>query len=226
MDKPKVTAVLLNWRRPDNIPVIVDRLAHLPFVVQVVVWDNSNSTSECWPAYVVRSPDGRNWGVYARFVVASATATEWIITQDDDCQVNNWPEIYEAALAHPDVITSNTHMNEDDRYGGTIPVRSPKPPKRTIGWDVYIGWGSMFRKALIGDIFERYIARWGEDDCLRRDADRIFCVAQGTKPHTLQARTENLPGIDGPMAIHKDGRADLTQLARRRAAEMVTESRR
>jgi len=223
---PKVTAVLLNWRRPDNVPVILERLAEQPFVDTVVIWDNARSAWQdnigWWrqePYTFVITAD-RNDGPWGRFLAIglSMSDNEWIITQDDDCQVNNWPELYREALAHPDAITANMHRNEDDTHDGLIYVDGKC-------WDVWLGWGSMFRRDLIGDIFKRYVAKWGEDECLLRDADRVFAVAQGKRHHAIQARTENLPGIDGPMAIHKDGRKHLTRLARRRGVELAAEGR-
>jgi len=221
---PKVTAVLLNWRRPDNIPLILERLAEQPFVDEIVLWNNDDSICEhkdhsdwFWATGDVRLRllfRFANLGTWARFLACREASCDWIITQDDDCLCDNWPELYREALAHPDAITANMHRNEDDTHDGLIYVDGKC-------WDVWLGWGSMFRRELIGDIFERYVAKWGEDECLLRDADRVFAVALGRRHHAIQARTENLPGIDGPMAIHKDGRKHLTWLARRRGVQLA-----
>jgi len=224
MSDPLVTAVLLNWRRPDNIRPIVESLHDQPFVDDVVIWDNAEWDDERERSWlmprttVVRT--GRNIGCLGRFVAAGYHAFhEWVITQDDDVLIHNWGEIYKQALAHTDVITGNMHLNEDASHGGLIYVDG-------TCWDIWLGYGSMFRRDLIGDLFGRYASRWGEDDVLRRDADRVFATSLGRRHHAIQAHMTNLPGIDGPMAIHKDGRTYMTKLARERAVELFKEGQR
>jgi len=221
----KATAVLVNWRRPENIPQIIERLAEQPFVGEIRIWDNADEDYKSlvgeWMSlgmgkrvFVSRLSDRRNILLLGRFRAIAAAEHEWIVTQDDDVLVNNWPELW--AERRDDRIVGNMFRDEDDSFNGLI--RVPKCPAAS---DIWLGYGSVFRRALIGDTFDRYKARWGEDDVLHRDADRIFAVSLGVHHHAIQADVTKLPGIDGPMAIHKDGREKLTRLARKRAAEMI-----
>ena len=223
------TAVLVNWKRPENIAGIVARLAEQPFVGEVKIWDNDDEEYKTlvgeWlslgmgkPVSVSRLSDRKNVSVFGRFRAAWTAHYEWIVTQDDDVQVENMPELW--AERQDDRITANMFRDEDDSFDGLIRV----PGLRTAS-DIWLGYGSVFRRALIGDVFDRYRAKWGEDDVLLRDADRVFAVALNCKHHAIQAKVTKLPGIDGPMAIHKDGRDEYTKIARQRAVELVATNR-
>ncbi len=206
----KATAVVVNWRRPRNIPRIVESLLAQPFVAEVIVWDNSGDLPHPRPqdnrVRVIPSKNVKLWG---RFLAIKEAKHPWIVTQDDDYIVHNWAELWETARANPGVITGNMHLNE--RGGGLIPCGD--------GWDIMLGWGSVFRKELPERPLRRYLDRYGVDDVLRRDADRYFAVALGRRHVALQARVESLPGVSGSMALHLEPRQNRrTKEARERGA--------
>ena len=227
----RASFVVVSWARPNNIAPILRRATEQSFVAEAVVWDNSADTpnwrvsewlgcgrGDC-PVRVMGV--GRNLLLMGRFEAVRAAACDWIATQDDDVLVENWPELWREASGRPGQVTANMFRDEDDALGGRIRVRTKGGPKVECE-DVWLGYGSVFHRRLVGDVFDRYRARWGEDDVLLRDADRVFCVALGRSHHAVQARVVKLPGIDGPESLHKqpDGAAK-TRLARRRAVELA-----
>jgi len=40
----KVTAVMLNWRRPGNVAMIASELQKYPFIDELIIWNNNNDT--------------------------------------------------------------------------------------------------------------------------------------------------------------------------------------
>lgn len=77
-----LTAVILNWRRPDNVRRIVasyDRSV----VSNVLVWDNANTREE-FGCPTVRSDD---LGLYTRFALGLLAPTEGVLIQDDDIEL-------------------------------------------------------------------------------------------------------------------------------------------
>jgi hypothetical protein len=79
----KLSAVLLNWRRPANAAQIVTRLAAHPAVGEVIVWDNGPDEPFAHPAARVVRP-GWNCGVDARFTACTLARGEAVLIQDDD----------------------------------------------------------------------------------------------------------------------------------------------
>ncbi len=214
--KPKATAVLLNWQRPKNMPKIIESLQAQPFIDDIVVWDNSLSLDVAylpvtpWEGTIVVS-SSENVCCYGRYAATMLAKHDWIVTQDDDYLVNNWPELWELAQEQPDVITANMHLNEKD--GGIIPYGS--------GWDIMVGWGSVFRREHCR-LLDAYRAMYGIDEILMREADRIFAVLFGREHQAVQQQVTGLPGVDGPMSMHKiEGHKIKTRVARERAALLL-----
>lgn len=210
------TAVLLSFERLQNMRQIVDSLLGLEFLRDVVVWNNNPGEDLQWLA-------GRRVRVYTaeanlctwgRFVAAKyCTDSEWIITQDDDYLIGNWPDIWEAR--DPDRIVAaldKTHRNvhEKQAHWGRC-------------HEVLLGWGSVFRRDLIDVAMNPYIARHGVDEILHRKADRIFSIMLGRQHTIVEADETRLFGAAGDMALYRRGDHQyLTRLARSRALEMMT----
>jgi hypothetical protein len=208
--------VLLNWKRPENIPRIIESLGSQPFVDDCVIWDNSGDLPAVWtPAppwsetLVVRSSE--NVCCYGRYVATMLARHDWIVTQDDDYLVNNWPELWEKALEQPDVITANMHLNE--RHGDVVSYGQ--------GWDIMVGWGGVFHREHCR-LLDAYRAMYGIDEILLREADRIFAVLFGREHQAVQQQVTALPGAAGPESMHYvEGHKVKTRVARERAALLL-----
>ncbi len=211
-----VTAVLLNWKRPGNLPGIVESLRALPQVRDIWIWDNSGDNSLDIPG-VQFAASGNNIYTYGRFLLAILYAeTDWIITQDDDWQCDNWPEILADAEMHQDQITvamDAGHIKYQETHRSW--------PEYNI-WEVLLGWGSAFRRDLVAPTFKPYISRYGEDELLCRKADRLFTLLLRRRHNVMLSKGENLAGAMGPDALYRQkDHYDLNQEAARRAIDIA-----
>lgn len=93
--------------------------------------------------------------VYERYLLAKRAKNSTIYVQDDDCMVN-----YQSLFKHYNNRITNTitlpFKDKYDKMGCTL-----------------VGWGAFFPSYMI-NAFDRYIAKYGEDHHLLREADRIF----------------------------------------------------
>lgn len=193
----EVTAVLLNWKRPDNLrDVIIPSLLEHDFIREIRICDNAGDfrcdlprTFICMPKY-----PHANLGPYGRYVTARKCSTDLIFTQDDDFRVDNVEAIYHEALARPDDITlcmdkghvayGKKHYQFGDAEMGLV------------------GWGAMFRKKHL-EVFRNYTERYGWDDLLLSKADRIFTMLQNRKHNILLAKGKMLPGSTGHESMYR-----------------------
>ncbi len=93
--------------------------------------------------------------VYQRYLLAKQAKNDVIYVQDDDCLVN-----YQSLYKKYDGNLTNTitegFKNFYDPLGCTL-----------------VGWGCFFPRSFT-DVFYKYIRKYGEDEHLLREADRIF----------------------------------------------------
>ena len=185
---PSATAVLLNWRRPWNIPPIVESLRCHDFIEQVIVWDNSGQLPDVEGALVQRSPSNRK--TYGRFLAAKLAAFPLIYTQDDDVIVENVPELYALSQKYPDAIVAG--LNEPH-----FRIEAGRKP-----W-LQLGWGSFFARDSCQPHFERWIDEYGHDELLESKADRIYSVLHNNHVPVI-GEFERLKNPDGQVS-DRDG---------------------
>lgn len=185
-----VSAVLLNWKRPWNIPLIVERLRTVPEINNIAIWDNSGSCPAIDDDRVYRfdihDRDGvkRNCVTYGRFILGDR-CTDWIYTQDDDILVNNIPEILAHSESNPNHITAALTSGHYNHEAGKAS-------------HVQLGWGSLFRRDWIKPAFQPWLDTYGENNLLYRKADRIFAMMIGKERHNpIHADVERLKDPDG-----------------------------
>ena len=134
-----VTAVLLKYKRPDELVAICDHLEQYDFIDEILIRDNTEDNLMC----------------YGRYLTAKEAKNDTIYVQDDDC-----------------IIDVETLYR---RYDGTKLVNGMKDThiRAYSGKDSIVGWGTFFDKSWI-KVLDKYINKYGEDDVLVREADRIF----------------------------------------------------
>lgn len=93
--------------------------------------------------------------VYHRYLAAKKAKNDIIYVQDSDCMVN-----YQVLYGKYDGRLTNTM---------TLPFQKAYEP---LGCTL-VGWGCYFPKTML-NVFDKYIAKYGVDDHLLREADRIF----------------------------------------------------
>lgn len=207
--------VLLHWKRTDNVRLIVDRVVRLPFVGEVIVWDNAGGfeLKQLSAGYekikVVHSKDGNKvtWG---RFLAAKMATYRIIATQDDDYLVLNWESLWKRFLTHRARIT---HSLDKGHYLNEAGRRD----------FAQLGWGSLWLRDWVS-VFDPWLAKYGEDEMLRRKADRVFGALFGGRDRfdPVEADVQELHGARGPEALYKlKDHGRLTKEAVLRARELV-----
>jgi len=158
---------------PQYPKLIMDRLTCCNFFDEILI--NTESPS-----------------VYQRYLLAREAKNEIIYVQDDDCMVN-YQKLFEN-------IIFEIYRNHAFRITNTmtLPFQKQYEP---LGCTL-VGWGCYFPKSML-DILDKYIAKYGEDEHLLREADRIFSYLN--KPfNTIIQPHEDLPQDDDRMSSPKN----------------------
>jgi hypothetical protein len=115
--------------------------------------------------------------VYNRYLLAAQAKNDIIYVQDDDTMVN-----YQVLFSKYNGRITNTM---------TLPFQRQYEP---LGCTL-VGWGCYFPKSMLS-VFKTYIDKYGEDEHLLREADRIFTYLN--KPfNTIIQPHEDLPSTLG-----------------------------
>ncbi|THD72496.1 MAG: hypothetical protein E7813_03790, partial [Bradyrhizobium sp.] len=82
-----MSAILLSWRRPENIARIVAELRTWKRIGEIMVWNNNPDQNLTLPgATIINS--GRNFGCLARYGLVALADNDTIWFQDDDLLVS------------------------------------------------------------------------------------------------------------------------------------------
>lgn len=118
--------------------------------------------------------------IYRRYQLSKQAKNSTIFVQDDDCLVN-----YQVLFSK---------YNEQITNALTLPF---KQKYDEMGCTL-VGWGCYFPQSMI-NVFDKYIAKYGEDAHLLREADRIFTYLN--KPYnTIIMPHEDLPQKEDRMS--------------------------
>jgi hypothetical protein len=103
------TAILMGWQRLDNLPKITSYLQAKPWIKEIIVWNNGRAALPALPAKArVVVPQG-NLRDYSKYQACASAKTEFCFYQDDDFTTAKYvDQLWDAAQAHPRVITSST----------------------------------------------------------------------------------------------------------------------
>lgn len=185
-----VSAVLVTRGDVDLTPIL-DSI-HAAGVREIVIWDNSKR---------------RDFKVYGRYRGAfEAHRVEEprhpvIYTQDDDCLVD-----VAAVLAayQPGRVVCNMPLAKRSEYAAIAPRIA------------LVGWGACFDENLIHAL-GRYTRRFGADELLLRECDRVFTALNPTT--LIDVPVRHLPhAFVGRMGNETRHLGDLAEIQRRIAA--------
>ena len=214
-----VTVVLLNWQRPENLPVVLDGLEMQTERPRIWLWDNSPDGA---PNAVVRRCDmvvrsSRNLGCFARWWLASQASTAYVCSIDDDLRLTDERVLEDAVKAsrekRPDGIVGMFGWDGIDRTdtgGSRAPARSDidygqgrhiNGAAEDTPVDIIKGRFMLFRRELLGRIPLRppasVLQGMGENgDELFRRCDDIYLNLMIAHAST-QGRTGLVPGVLG-----------------------------
>ena len=112
MGKAEITVIVLNYRRPENIGLIIDRLRKQSAAPRIWVVDNADEAGNLLPVSV--GIDGhatlrRNFGCFARWWFATQVETPFVAVHDDDL-----------VLADDEVLADAMRIQRDHAQNGIV----------------------------------------------------------------------------------------------------------
>lgn len=88
----QMTAVVLNWRRDDNVRKIANYLIKYPFITEVIIWNNSSQEFNLGfkneNIKVINSKE--NLRDKAKYLAAAEAKNDYVFYQDDDWNVQHY----------------------------------------------------------------------------------------------------------------------------------------
>jgi GT2 family glycosyltransferase len=85
--RPLITILLLNYRRPQNIPLILNSIESQTLKARVFLWNSGDSDVNS-PRIDLYRQSGANVGCMARWTLAQEATTPYVMTLDDDVCLN------------------------------------------------------------------------------------------------------------------------------------------
>jgi len=205
-----VSACLLSWKRPENLPIVVQALRRVECIDEILVWNNNPDVRLEFPepnTRVIQS--GENLSCYGRFACAAQARNPVIYVQDDDAINHDIPGLYDQFRRDPTRIAhalAPTHWAQRDRraYGEARAA--------------LLGWGALFRKEWLS-VLEELPPTMRQDPLFRREADVFFSMLLERKHNAVPGQIAHLDGHSTPgIALWCDsGYKHLTSLAIRKA---------
>lgn len=240
----KATGVVISWKRPQNIAKIVQRFVEQKWITDVVVWNNSgmpisrdfgtyrwtefNDTKHGVAGDVGTLRDWRdanktvrvvtsrsNVKILGRFAATQFAEQDVIATCDDDYIVHNWEEI--------------ARRFEDNSFQQLVACAVPGHAKaHTNGrwkWGsaelALLGWGSMWDRRWWPPIRDRYIAKYGHDECYYGKADRLFSIGLNQKHDVFAANVTAMGANDSTAIYRQSGHVTRMDEAHERAVALL-----
>lgn len=77
-----ITVTLLNWKRPENLPILLDSLFSQTIKPRVILWNNEQPFHDDRLDLIINS--SKNLKCWPRWLMASMTDTEYVCSLDDD----------------------------------------------------------------------------------------------------------------------------------------------
>jgi hypothetical protein len=82
------TALLLNWKRQDRIPLTIQSIRKQDAGVKIWLWNNNPADTKSYDVdYQFNSPE--NFKCWPRWLLGSMVTTDYIFTLDDDLTITN-----------------------------------------------------------------------------------------------------------------------------------------
>ncbi|MHC4430364.1 MAG: hypothetical protein ACYS14_08165 [Planctomycetota bacterium] len=160
-----ISAVLLSWRRPENLPQIVRELRKNPLIKEVLIWNNNPQIAlESDEAIIINS--AQNFLCVARYCLVPLTKHPLIWFQDDDLLIS---------AEQLDAIVSAYSMGTSRIYGcrGRNLIQGRYDPAIVYGeCDIILGQSMLFHKKLFYEVAPTFHAM----DSIERGDDIAFSL--------------------------------------------------
>jgi len=200
-DQNGISVVLLSWKRPKNIDVIVAELRRVEAVREIIVWNNN-------PAIQMSLPDCKvinssfNFMPYARYCAATLTSCNALLFQDDDMMFHKdgIERAYAELMKDPGRIYGSEGRNLQNGKYMFDPVYGE--------CDIVLGQFMLFTRTLLCSVLGNLVGLAP----FERGDDIAFSMLSGRKPMALNLPYDNL-GKSDDVALHKQsGHGNKRQL--------------
>ncbi len=187
----KFTAILLSWKRPHNLPLLIGELQRIPEVREIILWNNDPEREISIPGVtVVNAP--RNFRCLARYCMVPLAQHDNIWFQDDDLLVS--PDQFRAVLAE--------YARDPGRIYGCC-GRNLRDGKYVFAdvWgevDVVLGQTMMFQRQRLADAF----AALGTLPPPTVEDDIVFSLLAARKPYAVNVGPLRDLGMSDANALH------------------------
>lgn len=187
------SAVLLSWKRPQNLPVVIESLRAIRHIAEIVVWNNNPEHK-----LVIDEPDvlvinaPKNYKCFARYCVAPLASHNDLWFQDDDVCLA--PEQFNLLLRH---YLSNPARIYGCR-GRAIENGRYVAAERYGDVDIIIGQTLMFHRSLLAGLFGAV----GKLPPIEED-DIAFSLSLGRKHRAVHVGKLRDLGMSDAAALHK-----------------------
>jgi GT2 family glycosyltransferase len=205
-----VSACLVSWKRPQNLPIIVQALRRVECIDEILIWNNNPEVKlelSDRNTRVIQSAD--NLSCYGRFACVAQARNPVVYVQDDDALNHDIPGLYDQFLRDPTRIShvlAPTHWGQRNRrvYGEAQAA--------------LVGWGAFFRKEWLS-VLDELPQPIRQDPLFQREADAFFSLLLQRKHNAVPGQIAHLDGHSTPgIALWCDpGYKSLTSLAIRQA---------
>lgn len=217
----KASCVVLTHQRHGNLEKIIDSLLATPEITEVCVWNNDCQRNDellttlvgkyrSDPVHLSVDADKRNLYTWGRWKAAKAAQCGIVCTQDDDVLVS--PEKWKALFDkfESDNCRRMACYLDESHYKHGIERRKYMHSylhggagQRRVVWEALVGWGAVFQRDWVTDVFAEYFALQPADDLSYRKADRVFGVMLEQEHSVLKCDVEHLDGANSEDAVYR-----------------------
>lgn len=203
-EEPVATALLLNWRRPENLAEVIASIRRQSVSVSIWLWDNSGTVeSDCGADVVVRS--SKNFRCWPRWLMGALGGDEvgrYVFSLDDDLKMRNrgliercvryLENLEDGEVSSTIVGKSGVVLQPGEAEGKSLPYtrghHQDADPDRDIEVDVLKGQFLFFNRQLLEGV---PLNRADEDD-IRLSSFAKRCII----PSFMAGAFQELPNHD------------------------------
>lgn len=201
----RVTALLLNWKRPANFPLVIESIRKQSIPVSIWIWDNSGtlgSGEDFGADVVIRS--SKNLLFWPRWMMAALSQTDYVFSLDDDLRLTD-PELIQNCVSYMEttehevdslmlgrtgvVLDSEKGYTQSTHVSAAAEQPSSAPPAPELEVNILKGQFLFMSR----EFLEAVPMKPEDDDDIRMSAAAKRCII----PPFMYGAFENLPDHDG-----------------------------
>lgn len=206
-----ISVILLSWKRPHNISVIMAELRRVEAVREIIVWNNNPDIKLSLPdCKVINS--SHNFMPFARYGVATLTSCNTLLFQDDDMlfHKDGIERAYAELLRDPGRIYGSEGRNLQNGTYDFQPAYGE--------CDIVLGQFMLFSRALLCSTLGKLVGLAP----FERGDDIAFSMLSGRKPMALNLSYDDLGKRDDVALFKQPGHGGKRQLMVDRVRLLMT----